>query len=91
MVEVALRPQPGIPVITGPVAGNFTRDALTATGGLLQFDWVGDDAGGLEVADHGNVGDSDVGAEAWLHFLTTHFDGAAEIEDPYAALGVVRP
>jgi len=91
MVEIALRPQPGIPVITGPLTGNFTRDGLTATGGLLQFDWVADDAGGLEMADHGNVGDSDVGAEAWLHFLTTHFDGAAEIEDPYAALGVTRP
>lgn len=91
MVEVALRPQPGIPVVTGPLTGNFTRDGLVATGGLLQFDWVGDDAGGLEVADHGNVGDSDVGAEAWLHFLTTHLDGAAEIEDPYAALGVSRP
>lgn len=91
MVEEVLRPQPGFDIVAGPVSGNFTRGELTATGGLLQFDWVGDDMGGLEVADHGNVGDSDVGAEAWLHFLTTHFDGAAEIEDPYEALGVVRP
>jgi hypothetical protein len=91
MIEVALRPQPGFVVVTGPVSGNIVRGSLTATAGLLQFDWVGDDMGGLEVADHGNVGDSDVGAEAWLHFLSSHFAGATEIEDPYAALGVVRP
>jgi hypothetical protein len=90
MVEVVLRPQPGFDLVTGPVRSNFTRGADTATGGLLQFDVVGDGMGGLEMADHGNVGDSDVGAEAWLHFLTTHLAGEAEIEDPYAALGIVR-
>jgi len=90
MVEVVLRPQPGFELVRGPVRSNFSRGEETATGGLLQFDVVGDGMGGLEMADHGNVGDSDVGAEAWLHFLTTHLTGEAEIEDPYASLGIAR-
>jgi hypothetical protein len=89
IVAPLLRPEPGFEVVPAPLSGNFTLGSLVATGGLLQFDVRSDPAGGTEMATHSNVGDSDVGAEAWLHFLSTHFDGGlAEIADPYAALGV---
>lgn len=59
------------------------------TAGLLQFDVIGDGAGGTEPATHENVGDSDVGAEAWLDFLDTHYrTGLARIRDPYAEIGL---
>ena len=88
IVEPVLRDVPGFVSVTGPLSANFGG----ATAGLLQFDWVGDDAGGIEPATHDNVGDSDVGAAAWLDFLRTHDrDGLAVISDPYAAIDFPRP
>jgi dienelactone hydrolase len=84
IVEPLLREEPGFEVVTGPIAGNFAGGL--ATGGLLQFDRVSDE-GTVVSADHGNIGDSDVGAAAWLDFLDTHFDAPpARIRDPYAAI-----
>lgn len=69
-----------------PVSANL-GDGRTA--GLLQFDVVEDGSGGTEPATHSNVGDSDVGAEAWFHFLDSHLTtGTPEIIDPYEALGI---
>ncbi|MGE0785291.1 MAG: hypothetical protein AB7S26_06370 [Sandaracinaceae bacterium] len=82
------RPEPGFEVQTGPVSGNFG----TATGGLVQFDYVRDDPmSEVRMATHSNVGDSDVGAEAWFDFLDTHFSGSTRIRDPYEAIGFPRP
>lgn len=90
IVEPLLRPEVGFEVVTGPLSGNFASGA--ATGGLLQFDLVGDGAGGVEMATHNNIGDSDVGAAAWLELLNTHDrDGLAVIRDPYEAIGFPRP
>jgi hypothetical protein len=87
MVRLVLDPQPGYADVAGPIMGNFSGGA--ATGGLLQFDVIGDGMGGIVPADHGNVGASDVGAAAWLDFLDTHFrTGLARIRDPYAAIGL---
>ncbi|MDQ3032098.1 MAG: hypothetical protein M3Y87_06755, partial [Myxococcota bacterium] len=89
MVRDVLRVEPGFAVVTGPIEGNFA-DGL-ATGGLLQFDVVGDEMGGTEPATHGNVGDSDVGVAAWLDFLDTHYrTGLARIRDPYDAIGLAH-
>ena len=84
IVEPLLRAEPGFEVVTGPVTGNFGGG--TATGGLLQFDEVLDGADVVR-ATHDNVGDSEVGAEAWFDFIRTHYDGLARIRDPYAAVG----
>lgn len=90
IVGTLLRDEPGFELVPSPLAGNFTLGTDVATGGLLQFDVV-TEPGGPEMATHGNVGDSDVGVEAWLHFLETHFEGGpAEIEDPYETLGVAH-
>ncbi len=90
VVGPLLGPAPGIGVVgPGPLAGNF--GAGRATGGMLQFDVVGAEMGRTTRATHSNVGASDVGAEAWLHFLRTHWDtGLAEIADPYARLGIAH-
>jgi len=89
IVEPLLREEPGFDVVPGPIAGNF--DEGRATGGLLQFDWIRDD-GDVVPASHDNVGDSDVGADAWFDFLSTHLnDGLARVRDPYAATDFPRP
>lgn len=89
IVEPLLRPELGFDVVTGPITGNFAGGM--ATGGLLQFDLIEED-GMVVAADHGNIGDSEVGAEAWLDFLETHFDSPpARIRDPYAAVSFPRP
>ncbi|MBI5512118.1 MAG: hypothetical protein HY909_00025 [Deltaproteobacteria bacterium] len=88
VVPPLLRPAPGLATTAAPpLAGNFAEGR--ATGGLLQFDVIGGASPGeAQRATHSNVGASDVGAEAWLHFLRAHWDrGLAEIADPYAALG----
>lgn len=90
IVEPLLRAEPGFAVVPGPISGNFASGA--ATGGLLQFDLVGDGSGGTETATHSNIGDSDVGVAAWLDFLATHWDGGlARVRDPYAAISFPRP
>jgi hypothetical protein len=72
-----------------PLAGNLNAGATTA--GLLQFDVVRDSSGTISTATHSNVGDSEVGAAAWLHFLDTHWQtGTAEIIDPYALTGLAH-
>lgn len=87
VVAPLLRAEPGFQIISPPLMGNFGDG--TATAGMLQFDVVGDGAGGTELATHNNIGDSDVGAEAWLDFLESHWDdGVATIRDPYTTLGV---
>ncbi len=69
-----------------PVSANLA-DGRTA--GLLQFDLVPDGAGGLEPATHSNIGDSEVGAEAWFRFLDSQLTQPAPIiVDPYAELGL---
>lgn len=89
IVEPVLRAEPGFASITGPIEGNFAGGV--ATGGLLQFDVVGDGTGGVEQASHDNVGDSDVGVAAWLDFLDTHYrTGLARIRDPYEAIGLAH-
>jgi fermentation-respiration switch protein FrsA (DUF1100 family) len=87
VVPPLLRPVPGVAALPmAPVRGNFAMGR--ATGGMLQFDVVGGAMGASVRATHSNVGASDVGAEAWLHFLRAHWEGGvAEIADPYAALG----
>ncbi|MCB9597499.1 MAG: hypothetical protein H6719_32560 [Sandaracinaceae bacterium] len=89
IVAPLLREEPGFEVVTGPLTGNF--DEGRATGGLLQFDYVRD--GEMVVrATHDNVGDSDVGADAWFDFLRSHLDdGLARVRDPYAATSFPRP
>ncbi len=87
LVEPVLRPVPAVSSVPAPLSANIREGR--ATTGLLQFDVVGDDTGGTETADHGNVGASDVGAGAWLDFLTTHWDAPpARIRDPYVAIGL---
>jgi len=89
IIEPLLRPEPGFVTMSGPVMGNFAEGR--ATGGLLQFDWI-ERRGEVVAADHGNVGDSEVGLEAWFDFLQTHLDtGIARIRDPYMATGFARP
>jgi len=90
VVGPLLRPAPGVRVAgAAPLSGNFA--AGRATGGMLQFDVVGAEMGRTSPATHSNVGASDVGAEAWLHFLRTHWDdGLAQIADPYTALGIAH-
>lgn len=88
IVEQELRPVPGLSAVAGPLVGNFPGGV---TAGLLQFDVIGVPGGGSEMASHSNVGDSDVGASAWLDFLDTHFAGTgARIRDPYAAIGLAH-
>ena len=92
IVRQLLRPVPGLSAIDGPVIGNYPDGRGGAvTGGLLQFDVVHTDSGGVEMATHSNVGDSDVGASAWLDFLDTHFAGGpARIRDPYPEVGLAH-
>jgi hypothetical protein len=90
MVEKVVRPELGFERVTGPIVDNVATGDERATAGFLQFDVV-DGPDGLVPVDHNNLLPSDVGVEAWSHFLTTHFAGAAEIRDPYEALGIVRP
>lgn len=72
-----------------PLAGNLDSGATTA--GLLQFDVIRRADGSVEQATHNNLGDSEVGATAWLHFLDTHWAaGSAEIIDPYLATGLAH-
>lgn len=90
IVEPVLRSEPGLTSVAGPVMGNFSDGSGgQVTGGILQFDVIGTDTGGTEMATHSNVGDSDVGSAAWLDFLDTHFHGSvARIRDPYVAIGL---
>lgn len=87
IVPPLLRAAPGLALTAAaPLSGNLAEGM--ATGGVLQFDVVGGNGGASVRATHSNVGASDVGAEAWLHFLSTHWArGRAEIADPYVALG----
>jgi hypothetical protein len=91
VVPPVRRPYEGMVVAdSAPFSGNLAGGVATA--GVLQFDWVGDGEGGARVATHSNVGASDVGAEAWLQFLVSHWDdGLAVIVDPYETLGFPRP
>lgn len=92
IVEQQLRPVPGLSSMAGPIMDNFPDGAGGfVTAGLIQFDVIGDDMGGSRMATHSNVGDSDVGAAAWLDFLDSHFQGSgARIRDPYAAIGLAH-
>jgi len=71
-----------------PVSGNLSSGG---TVGLFQFDWI-DDGDGLETATHNNIGDSDVGADAWGQFLFDYYEsGVGTIVNPYERLGIDRP
>jgi hypothetical protein len=68
-----------------PVLANWI-DGRTV--GLLQLDRVADGQGGIEPATHSNVGDSDVGVEAWFRFIDEHLtEGVPVIVNPYVELG----
>ena len=92
VVPPLLRAEPGLvtTAMPAPLSGNL--DSGNATAGLLQFDVIREDDGTtVSTATHSNVGDSTVGAHAWFHFLTTHWDdGLAEIEDPYLATSLMH-
>jgi hypothetical protein len=90
VVPPVLRPEPGLRMApAAPVRGNIASG--TATAGLLQFDVVRLPDGRVETATHANVGASEVGVRAWLHFLETHWnEGLAEILDPYEATGLAH-
>ncbi len=85
LVGPVLRPEPGIMGVPAPLLGNIDDGATTA--GFLQFDVVRDGEM-IEAATHNNIGDSEVGIEAWFHFLRTADAGDAEIADPYVAVGL---
>ena len=89
IVPPLLRAAPGLVTTTAPpLSGNAAMGRATA--GLLQFDVVLNN-GMPTRATHSNVGASAVGAEAWLHFLSTHWGrGLAEIDDPYRAVGLMH-
>jgi hypothetical protein len=91
VVPPVQRAYPGMELADpAPMSGNVAGGAATA--GLLQFDLIGDGEGGTREATHSNVGASDVGAEAWLQFLVSHWDeGLAVVVDPYATLPLPRP
>ena len=75
-----------------PVEANLPSGA---TGGTIQFDWVNE--GSIETPDwrtatHNNIGDSGVGAHAWLRFLDSWLQtGTPTIVDPYVELGLTPP
>ena len=75
-----------------PVEANLPSGA---TGGTVQFDWVNE--GSIETPDwrtatHNNIGDSGVGAHAWLRFLDSWLQtGTPTIVDPYVELGLTPP
>lgn len=74
------------PAGAAPLQGNV--DGVTA--GLIQFDFIVRD-GERRVADHGNIGASEVGAHSWFRFIEGWLDdGSAVIVDPYADLGLER-
>ncbi len=83
-----LRQEVGLVGMTeeAPVSANMS-DGRTA--GLLQFDLVEDDGGGMKPATHSNIGDSEVGIEAWFRFMDGYLtDGTPIIVDPYVELGL---
>lgn len=90
IVPPLLRAAPGLVTTAAPpISGNF--GAGMATAGVVQFDVIRETDGSIQMATHSNVGDSDVGAEEWFHFLSTHWTaGLAEIEDPYLATGLAH-
>ena len=76
----------GVVPTTGaaPISANLP-DGRTA--GVLQFDHIVEN--GMAVpATHSNIGDSDVGVEAWMDFIDGYLKtGTPVIVDPYAKLG----
>ncbi len=85
LVGPVLRREPGITGVPAQLVGNIDDGATTA--GFLQFDVVREREM-IEAATHNNIGDSEVGIEAWFHFLRTADAGDAEIADPYVATGL---
>lgn len=75
-----------------PVSGNLPSGA---TGGTLQFDWVNEgtaETPDWRTATHNNIGDSGVGAHAWLRFLRSWLDtDLPVIVDPFVELGLTPP
>jgi hypothetical protein len=81
-----MRQEVGIVPMThvAPVMANLP-DGRTA--GLLQFDHIVEN-GMAKPATHSNIGDSDVGIEAWMDFIDAYLKtGTPVIVDPYAKLG----
>jgi hypothetical protein len=89
VVPPLLRPYGVSPVAAAaPVAANLASGGTAAT---LQLDWVleGDR---WETATHNNVGDSTIGAHAWLRFLADWLNtGVATAVDPYVDLALTPP
>ena len=84
-VPPVLQPIGVVPVTgTAPISANLP-DGRTA--GVLQFDHIVQN--GMSVpATHSNIGDSDVGVEAWMDFIDGYLKtGTPVIVDPYAKLG----
>ncbi len=76
-----------VPEQAAPVSNNIGEGV---TAGILQFDYIQKN-GTWREAGHSSTPSSDQGIEAWLHFLETHFEGDAEIIDPYLTLGTPPP
>ncbi|MCB9598815.1 MAG: hypothetical protein H6720_00390 [Sandaracinus sp.] len=88
LVGPELRPVVGVAREAAPVVGNGPEGR---TSGFLQFDVVRE-PGGVEMATHDNVGDSEQGMHAWLTFLESHLDeGRGRIVDPYDATALPHP
>jgi hypothetical protein len=88
VVPPTLRAEVGLgETAAAPLSANV---APGTTAGLLQFDVVREGTS-VRTATHSNVGASEVGAAAWLHFLDTHWEtGTAEIIDPYVVTGLAH-
>jgi len=88
VVPPTLRAEVGLgETAAAPLSANI---APGTTAGLLQFDVVREGTN-VRTATHSNVGASEVGAAAWLHFLDTHWEtGTAEIIDPYVVTGLAH-
>jgi hypothetical protein len=84
IIPPILRPEPGLPM--GPMPPVMLNAAGgTVTAGVLQFDVIREGTT-VEQATHSNVGDSEVGVEAWFEFIDQHWNGGgAVIVDPYTA------
>ncbi len=88
LVPPILREEPGLDEGDAPPVRDNIAPGVSA--GLLQFDRI-EEGGNITMATHDNIGASEVGVAAWLHFIETAWsEESAEIIDPYEATGLER-
>lgn len=80
-------PDPFIGSEQAPVSGNHPS-GVTAV--MLQTDFITRN-GSVVAAQHSTGPTSDEAIEFWIQALTTHYEGAMTLDDPYETLGTVRP